>query len=502
MNKILVSLCCLVSVCKVSATTWHVGSTRTYTVPSQVQNLISDGDTIYLDGGIYSNDAVKWTHKNLKFRGLGLPTNRTILRYTGNIPNGKGIWVFETPGTCDNAFIENIVFDGAQVTDAGGANGAGVRYQANNLTVLNCKFMNCQNGILEGNGLVTTSNVTILHTEFQNNGYQLPNDPTYSGYEHGIYINASTDTLLVMGCYFHDPRGQGNLLKTRAQRAFILYNMIDEGAGFGSWNINVAQGGLNVVMGNVIVQGVAGANHGIIGYDAAINPLEDFYFVNNTVINKYNGTIKYFNVVPTTGINTFKVYNNIFASVSTASNTFMTGTIPSSLDTSHNLIVPDYTALGFTNAIGEDYSLTAASSQAINTGINAGTTNTGYLLMPDSMYKSFDTTLIPRIVLGGTIDIGAYEYGLNTGIENASTTNWLLFPNPANNEINVECLNPSSEKSVIEIYNASGCLLLNHELLPGQRGMNIKTSAFAAGIYVINIRTGGNLVRRKITIVK
>ncbi|MBK6524044.1 MAG: hypothetical protein IPG08_18030 [Sphingobacteriaceae bacterium] len=157
---------------------------------------------------------------------------------------------FETPGTCDNPYIENIVFDGAQVSDANGGNGAGIRFQAKDITVKNCKFINCQNGILEGNGSVTTSNVMLLNSEFENNGYQLPNDPTHSGYEHHIYISASADTLWVENCYFHRPRGQANSLKTRAQRSYILYNLIDEEAtGYGSWELNIAQGGLNVIVG-------------------------------------------------------------------------------------------------------------------------------------------------------------------------------------------------------------------------------------------------------------
>ena len=184
--------------------------------------------------------------------------------------------------------------------------------------------MNCQNGILEGNNSVTTSNVIIHNSEFYNNGYQEQNNASYSGYEHNIYISASADTLEVMNCYFHHPRGQANSLKTRAQRSFILYNLIDEEAsGYGSWELNIAQGGLNVIMGNVIIQGASSANHGIIGYDAAVNSLEDFYFVNNTVINQYAGNIKYFNIVPQTGINTYKIYNNIFASVQGANKTML-----------------------------------------------------------------------------------------------------------------------------------------------------------------------------------
>src|SRR5690349_14902963 len=109
------------------AMVWQVGATRTYTAPGQVASFVQDGDTINIDGGIYNNVAVKWTKKNLKFIGQGTGNNRATMRYTGDIPNGKGIFVFETPGACDNAYLENIVFDSAQVSDGNGANGAGIR---------------------------------------------------------------------------------------------------------------------------------------------------------------------------------------------------------------------------------------------------------------------------------------------------------------------------------------------------------------------------------------
>ena len=128
----------MISFC--NATVWMVGSSQKFTTPSQIRLLVQDGDTIYLEGGIYVNDATKWRNKNLKFFGLGVGSNRTILRYSGDIPNGKGIFVFDTPGICDNPYLENIVFDGAQVSNANGGNGAGIRFEAKNITVNNCKF--------------------------------------------------------------------------------------------------------------------------------------------------------------------------------------------------------------------------------------------------------------------------------------------------------------------------------------------------------------------------
>lgn len=485
-----------------SATEWYVGATRTYTLPSQVRNLVADNDTIYLDGGIYLNDATKWSKKNLKFIGLGTGNNRSILQYSGDISNGKGIFVFETPGICDNPYLENLVFDGAQVSDPNGGNGAGIRFQANNITIKNCRFVNCQNGILEGNGSVTSSNVIILDSEFENNGYQLPNDPTHSGYEHHIYISASADTLLVENCYFHHPRGQANSIKTRAQRSYIRYNLIDEEAtGYGSWELNIAQGGMNVIIGNVFIQGTSGANHGIIGYDAATNPLEDFYFVNNTVINQYSGNIKYFNTVPSSGINTFKIYNNIFASVPGASNTLFSSNTPAVLDSAGNVFSINYSTFGFTNVSANDYSLTALAAAVIDQGTNAGATSLAYPLTPVYMYQSNTSALMPRSTSGSAIDIGAYEFPDVAGIDQELLAgNIAVYPNPSSGLVHVDLKQSGGQLYTIEVYNVFGARVLPvlNTIAPGTCVMDL--SASPAGVYQVKISDGVNSMHKTIVI--
>jgi len=457
-NKILLLLI-LIQV-SAKAVTWKVGAAQTYTTPSAVVNLVGNGDTIKIDGGVYLNDPVIWIKKDLVFIGLGTGSNRTIMRWNaGDIANGKGLWVFANSAVTGNATVDNIVFEGARVSDPNGGNGAGIRYQAKDLTIRNCLFNSCQNGILEGGGY-SNAIVTIQNSEFYNNGYEFIGNPSFSGYEHNIYISAQTDSLLVKNCYFHDPRGEANSLKTRAQKSYILYNLIDEANGQGSWEVNIAQGGLSVIIGNTIIQGVNSINHGIVSYDAATNPIEDFYFMNNTVINKYTSTsFRYFSVIPTSGINKFKIYNNIFAKALSASmSNFISGTLGPALDSMANRILPNYTTVSFMNAAANDFHLTAGALSFINNCATAGAASNGFSLLPLNEYVTFTTSLAPRTMSGPFNDIGAYEYNSGVGTnENFSPGDQIsVYPNPTNNYFIVDLNNNSFTNSMMIIYDIVG----------------------------------------------
>jgi len=47
----------------------------------------------------------------------------------------------------NDVIVENIEFSGARVPDR---NGAGIRPEGRNFTVRNCRFYDCENGILGG----------------------------------------------------------------------------------------------------------------------------------------------------------------------------------------------------------------------------------------------------------------------------------------------------------------------------------------------------------------
>ncbi len=482
------------------STKWNVGPSKFYTLPSAVKNLVADGDTIYIDGAVYANDATKWIKKNLKFYGLGTVSVPTVIQYTGDIPNGKGIWVFEITGTCDNPYIENITFDGAQVSDANGGNGAGIRMQAFNLTIKNCIFKNCQNGILEGGGY-TGSNVTIDNSEFFNNGYNGTN-VSYIGYEHNIYISAQTDTLLVRNCYFHDPRGEANSLKTRAERSYILYNYIDEAAGNGSWELNLAQGGLIAVVGNVIIQGTSGANHGIISLDATTNPIEELYFTNNTIINKYagSGTTRFMHMVPASGVTVYKFYNNIFASVPAASNVYFSGTVPPVLDTARNKTTTNYATFGFVNPAAGNYNLLSSAVAAINQGTICGSTSTAYNLTPQFMYQNNTLALSPRAIIGSAIEIGAYEFA-PTGIENFNSENNLsVSQNPYTNTAHFNISDKDFSGGIIKIYTIKGEQISINEFKGNSCSWNY--NSVSSGVYIAVIQNGTQLFSGRVVVTK
>ena len=502
MKKVLLLISAFLVHVSFYAVTWRVGATQTYTMPSSVASLVQNGDTIKIDAGVYLNDPIDWQKSNLVFIGLGTGSNRTIMNWNGgDISNGKGIWVFDNSSLTGNITIDNIVFEGARISDANGGNGAGIRYQAKNLTIRNCLFQSCQNGILEGGGY-TGSVVTIQNSEFNNNGYEIIGG-TYSGYEHNIYISAQTDSLLVKNCYFHDPRGEANSLKTRAQKSFILYNVIDEANGQGSWELNIAQGGLVVVIGNTIIQGVNSINHGIISYDAATNAIEDFYFINNTVVNKYNGTYKFFNITPTSGINKFKVYNNIFTSVAAGTlSSFISGTLVAALDTLANRIRPNYSTIGFVNASSNDFHLTTAATDVINNCAAAGIASNGFLLTPVYQYVNFASPLAARVTVGSGNDIGAFEYGITTSTNETNYANIsaVCYPNPTADYFTIDLSGlVNLNNARIVIYDMIGKEIKNSIITENKTIVIIKNQ-MQSGLYYFSIiidnkkTAGGKLI--------
>ena len=351
----------------------RVGKGKQFSLPSQAAAVAKDGAIVEIDAGVYEKDAASWTANNLTLRGVG---GRAHLKSGGAAAEAKGIWVLSGKNTT----VENIEFSGCAVSDR---NGAGIRQQGEGLTVRNCFFHDNEMGILTG---ASPASVILIETsEFARNG-------AGDGQSHNIYIG-TVKSFTLRHCYSHHTR-IGHNLKSRAQANYILYNRImDEENGTSSYAIDLPNGGLSILVGNLVHKGPNSENSGVLTYAAegAKNEKQELYVANNTFVNdRSSATFISLRGSPTT----VSVINNIFFGPG--------GMISGKGEASNNLISKDPL---FVDRARYDYRL-QKGSPAIDGG------------KPPGKVGDFDLT--PRFhylhplrkearPISGALDLGAYE---------------------------------------------------------------------------------------------
>jgi hypothetical protein len=356
----------------------QVGPTRAFITPSAAISVASPGDVIEIDPGNYVDDNAVISANSLTLRGVG--GVRPHLSSTQPIGNGKGIWVNDAKNTT----VENIEFSGANVTDQ---NGAGIRNEADGLIVCHSYFHDNENGLLGGVGTVL-----IEYSEFDNNGFG-------DGFTHNIYIDGGN--LFTLRYSYSHRANVGHTVKSRAKENHILYNRIMDEDGATSYEIDLPNGGLSFIIGNLIEQGANTGNSTIITYGEEGVPADgrtnEIYVVNNTVVNDLGSGA----FVALSGSPTARLVNNIFAGRGNTPVGIPTG---AGVTSTTNLFS---NSAGLANSAGFDYHLTAGSP-AINAGTNPGATPGSVSLVPTSQYVH-PTSREDRPV-NGAIDIGAYEF--------------------------------------------------------------------------------------------
>ncbi|HEU5412839.1 MAG TPA: right-handed parallel beta-helix repeat-containing protein, partial [Candidatus Angelobacter sp.] len=371
--------------------TLQVGPGKQYATPCNAIAAANAGDTIEIDSSVvYSGDVCGWTTDNLTIRGVG--GGRAHIDAAGQNSQGKGIWVISGK----NTVIENIEFSGATVVDQ---NGAGIRAQGDNLTVRNCYFHDNEEGILSDSSL--TSTILIEFSEFGHNGFG-------DGQSHNLYIG-NVAKLIFRYNYSHHAN-VGHLLKSRAAQNFITYNRLsDETTGNSSYQIDLPNGGLSYVIGNVIEQGPNNDNSTLVSYleegtDAG-NPSEQLFVINNTFVNDAASGTFIFLATPSAPA---VIKNNIFSGPGTVTNQLAA--------TQANNFTG---AAAFVNAGAYDYHLTSGSP-AIDKGADPGSDGT-FSLLPAFQYVH-PSCAEGRTTTGTAIDIGAYEFGGGSGVPPAGAT--------------------------------------------------------------------------------
>ena len=364
----------------VNSATLQIGVGRKYaTIPSAVA-AASNGDTLEISPGTYSGAAaVTVIGKSLILRGVG---GRPILDAAGYvIPNGKAIFVTSGP----DITVENLEFKNATVPDR---NGAGIRPEGAKLSVRSCYFHDNENGIQGG---AVGSEILVESCEFEHNGHG-------DGQSHNLYINV-VGRFTFRFNYSH--RGNvGHLLKTRAQENYILYNRLtDEVGGAASYEVDVPQGGLTFLIGNVIEQSGTTQNPTLIAYaeEGAKNTTNRLFLSHNTLVNDRNGGTFLFNAAVEPAV----LINNLFIGTGTLTSGAASLTNNLTLDRSQVMNAPAY-----------DVHLTA-TAKAIDWGDAPGVQD-GFDLAPGFEYVH-PMTGLPRPVIGA-LDVGAYECSDPAGI--------------------------------------------------------------------------------------
>lgn len=365
-----------------SAATLTVGPDKTYKKVSEAVAAAKAGDTIEVDAGDYVDDISSIKVGDLTIRGVG---GRPHLKATVPPPNKKGIFVVE--GGVGPVTLENLEFSGSKISEGDGNNGAGVRAQGTDLRVKGCYFHDNQNGILAGDGLMT-----VEDSEFAYNGQ--------AGYEHNIYVGAAPK-FVFRGNYSHHARS-GHAVKTRALENHIEYNrLMEEADGNGSALIDLPQGGLSFIVGNLIQKGPKAENKNrVILYkgEGQTNPDLHLYVAHNTFVNEGSPNVVFVDAPVVTAL---VAVNNLFIGPGTP---LKAGGDPMPMvNDMGNLVIADLGGGGLVNRAGYDYHLVDAA-MAIDMGVAT-----------DMMTKAVSQYVHPVAIedrpVVGAPDVGAYEFG-------------------------------------------------------------------------------------------
>jgi hypothetical protein len=202
------------------------------------------GATISVEAGLYCDDFVL-IDKPVRIVGRnGTPIFQAI-RLT---PDG-GIL-----RTSTDVEIENVAFyDAASLS----GNAAGIRQITGTLTVRNCILRSSQNGIFCADD--PNAKLIVEDSQFIGNG-------AGDGHTHGLYIATEAASLVVERSVFVGTH-VGHHLKSRARQTEVRDSRFgDLGSGRTSYAIDIPNGGIGRISGNVLVQNTNAEHFALVNY--------------------------------------------------------------------------------------------------------------------------------------------------------------------------------------------------------------------------------------------
>ncbi|HXI87700.1 MAG TPA: right-handed parallel beta-helix repeat-containing protein [Parvularculaceae bacterium] len=187
----------------------------------------------------------------------------------------KGLLV---PGWDASLRVENITFEDAVSYDD---NGAGIRNDGLNLTVINCRFINDQDGILATGR--DEGKIEIVHSEFIGSG-------AGDGYSHGIYVS-SGHSLAIKDSRFVGTR-YGHHVKSLADITTITGSTFDDADGHTSYAVDASRGGAVTITGNSFLKAADADNNALFNYDLTRGGKAISLTISgNKIVNRRRGAI-------------------------------------------------------------------------------------------------------------------------------------------------------------------------------------------------------------------
>lgn len=224
-----------------------------------------DGATIEIPAGYYEITDLE-IRKDLTIIG---PEDRSAVFLSAE-PVAKGLLV---PLRNVSLRVENITFRDA---NSWSKNGAGIRHEGRDLTVINCLFDNNEDGILSTSQ--PNSRIYIENSEFLNSGFG-------DGRSHALYVDEG-DTLTVRNSTFRGTR-IGHHIKSLARITIVEDSIMEDRHGRSSYAVDASRGGDLTVTGSTMIQAADNDNNTFINYDLTREGARPgtIKITGNTVIN-------------------------------------------------------------------------------------------------------------------------------------------------------------------------------------------------------------------------
>lgn len=281
---------------KDDATLLQVGANKTFKTIKAAAAAAKSNSVIEIDAGTYKGDVALWKQDDLVIRAVG---GEVTLDANGAHYGGKAIWEITGKNVC----VEGITFINAKVPDK---NGAGIRHTRGDLTVVGCRFLHNEMGILTANE--NDMRLTVRNSEFGYGGYG-------DGYSHNIYVG-HVGRVDISGCWFHHA-SRGHLIKSRAAISNIYCNLIADGTdkeSSSSYNIDLPDGGNGFIVGNVIQKSPNSEQMHVLSFakeSSTYHKANRIFIAHNTVINNRVSSNNRLLNTPSSGVEIYILNNAI-----------------------------------------------------------------------------------------------------------------------------------------------------------------------------------------------